>query len=58
MTLIEKWLICECGTLKPQYFKLMKQGLSEVSYRETEHYNITGAFLENPDRMLSEIFSE
>lgn len=31
-------------------------GISEVNYRDTEHYTITKSFLENPDRMLSELF--
>jgi len=33
-------------------------GLNEVSYQDTEHYTVTKSFLSNPDRMLSELFSE
>jgi predicted ATPase len=33
-------------------------GISQVNYQDTEHYEITKAFLENPDRMLKELFRE
>ena len=33
-------------------------GISEVNNRDTEHYTITKSFLENPDRMLSELFKD
>ena len=33
-------------------------GITEVTYRETEHYTVTRSFLENPDRMLAELFND
>jgi len=39
-------------------YQIDDTGISEVSYRETEHYTITKSFLENPDRMLSELFAD
>jgi len=33
-------------------------GIKEIPYRETDHYKITKSFLEDPDRMLSKLFSE
>jgi len=39
-------------------FQIDETGIKKVPYRETEHYKITKSFLENPDRMLSELFSE
>ncbi len=33
-------------------------GIKEIPYRETDHYKITKSFLEEPDRMLSKLFSE
>ena len=33
-------------------------GVREVSYKETEHYSVTKSFLENPDRMLAQLFSD
>ena len=29
-----------------------QEGVEPVSYRDTEHYQITRRFLEDPDRML------
>ena len=39
-------------------FQIDETGITEVSYRDTEHYKITRSFLENPDRMLSELFMD
>ena len=39
-------------------FQLDGAGINQVSYQETEHYNVTKSFLDNPDRMISELFSE
>ena len=39
-----------------QIFSLDQSGVSEVQYTDTEHYCITRAFLQNPERMLSDIF--
>ena len=39
-------------------FQIDGAGLKEVSYQDTEHYTVTKSFLSNPDRMLSELFSE
>jgi predicted ATPase len=33
-------------------------GISTVNYEDTEHYEVTKAFLENPERMLKELFRE
>lgn len=33
-------------------------GINIVKYKETEHYNITKNFLDNPDRMLKYLFNE
>ncbi|MFK7994840.1 MAG: AAA family ATPase [Granulosicoccus sp.] len=33
-------------------------GISPVKYEDTEHYEVTKAFLENPQRMLDELFLE
>ena len=32
------------------------EGLQHVSYRETEHFQISSAFLQNPERILRELF--
>ena len=37
-------------------FSLDHGGVSEVKYTDTEHYCITRAFLQNPERMLAAIF--
>ena len=35
-----------------ELFQLDREGVRAVAYRETEHYQITRRFLENPERML------
>ncbi len=35
-----------------QIYQLEETGIRQVSYRETEHYQLTRTFLENPERML------
>ena len=37
---------------------ITESGIQTVDYEQTEHYEITKAFLENPDRMLDELFRE
>ena len=37
---------------------LTKTGIRSVSYRETEHYQLSRRFLENPERMLQQLFDE
>ena len=37
---------------------ITESGIESVEYEQTEHYEITKAFLENPDRMLEELFRE
>ena len=37
---------------------ITESGIQNVGYEQTEHYEITKAFLENPDRMLNELFRE
>lgn len=39
-------------------YQIDETGINEVCYRETEQYMITKSFLENPDRMLSELFAD
>ena len=35
-----------------EIFEFSEKGVKKVPYKETEHYTITKAFLENPERML------
>lgn len=35
-----------------------KDGLSQVKYKETEHYQITQSFLNNPERMLNHLLKD
>jgi predicted ATPase len=37
---------------------LAEHGLEPVRYEDTEHYNLTRRFLENPQRYLKELFKE
>lgn len=39
-----------------QIFEFSKEGISLVSYTETEHYKITKSFLDNPQKMLHYLF--
>jgi len=39
-------------------FQLGGDGIRDVRYEDTEHYAVTKAFLEDPGRMLREIFRE
>lgn len=41
-----------------QIYELGEWGVRSVSYRETEHYQLTRSFLENPDRMLRYLLEE
>lgn len=41
-----------------EIFELTERGISLVGYRETEHYQITRRFLENPERMLHYLLDE
>ena len=41
-----------------EIFTFGEDGIHSISYEETEHYQITRAFLENPARMLRELFAE
>ena len=36
----------------------LNDGIKEVNYKDTEHYKITKAFLENPERMLKTLLFE
>jgi len=38
-------------------YQIDKNGINRVNYKETEHYEITKAFLNNPEPMLNELFS-
>lgn len=37
-------------------YHITEAGIESVKYEETEHYEVTKAFLDNPDRMLKELF--
>ena len=39
-------------------YQINGSGISRVKYEDTEHYAVTKAFLENPERMLAELFEE
>ena len=41
-----------------QILYLTQEGIRSVSYRETEHYQITKQFLDSPERMCKYLFSE
>jgi predicted ATPase len=35
-----------------------ESGITPVRYEDTEHYEVTKAFLNNPEKVLKELFSE
>ena len=39
-------------------YELSERGIRAAEYRETEHYQLTRRFLENPERMLRYLFEE
>lgn len=39
-------------------YQIDGSGITPVKYEDTEHYAVTRAFLENPERMLKELFEE
>ena len=39
-------------------YQIGKYGIAPVKYEDTEHYEITKAFLDNPARMLAELFKD
>lgn len=39
-------------------FVLDRTGIHETRYQDTEHYVVTKTFLENPARVLDDIFRE
>ncbi len=41
-----------------EILKFSEDGICKVAYRDTEHYQTTLRFLENPDKMLRAIFGE
>ena len=41
-----------------EIYQLSESGVNKVCYQDTEHYQVTKLFLDNPERMLSEIFSD
>jgi len=41
-----------------EVFKIDATGIDSIHYQDSDHYKITKSFLENPDRMLSELFSD
>lgn len=38
-----------------EIFSFTEQGICSVAYEETEHYQVTKAFLDNPERMLKNL---
>jgi len=43
---------------KAMIYQLTDQGIETVEYRETDHYQLTRRFLEDPDRMLKMILDD
>ncbi|MBE6607853.1 MAG: ABC transporter ATP-binding protein [Ruminococcaceae bacterium] len=41
-----------------EIFEFSSDGLRNVSYKDTEHYQITKQFMENPERMIHYLFNE
>jgi predicted ATPase len=39
-------------------YQISEEGISQVDYKDTEHYFITQAFLNNPEKMLNELIKE
>ena len=39
-------------------YQLSETGISQVNYRDTEHYQLTRRFLEAPERMIELLFQE
>ncbi|WP_156107271.1 AAA family ATPase [Pectobacterium betavasculorum] len=39
-------------------FQFGEDGIQQVAYEDTEHYQITRAFLNNPERMLRELMAQ
>ena len=39
-------------------YELSENGIRAVEYRETEHYQLTKRFLDNPERMLRYLLEE
>ncbi|WP_245929484.1 AAA family ATPase [Brenneria roseae] len=39
-------------------FQFSEEGIQQVAYEETEHYQITRLFLNNPERMLRELMAK
>ena len=41
-----------------QILQFSENGIQSIGYRETEHYQVTRSFLENPERMLRYLFDK
>lgn len=41
-----------------EVYQLSEDSISSVDYRETEHYQLTRRFLENPEKMLHYLLDE
>ena len=39
-------------------WQLGSTGIEKIAYTDTEHYNITRTFLENPERMLNALWKQ
>ena len=43
---------------KAQILEFSDKGIKAVEYKDTEHFNITKSFLENPEKMLRYLLEE
>ena len=41
-----------------QIYEFTPQGIAPASYRDTQHYQLTRRFLENPDKMLRALLED
>jgi hypothetical protein len=39
-------------------YQISDDGIGQIEYNDTEHYQVTKTFLANPDRMLRELFQD
>ena len=43
---------------RARIYELSEEGIRAVAYRETEHYQLTKRFLDDPERMLRYLLEE
>ena len=41
-----------------EILEFSQSGIKSVNYKDTEHYQVTLSFLENPDRMLKYLLND